>query len=408
MAVWIGKQKHIQGNTPVLKQVPLPHSSYILGRAWLICILLTLAACNPTMPPLPATSTAPPLEIAVLSPTSGEFLPAGRRLRHGIEMAFDAWNSRSDPTGPRLSWRLYDTDCTFATGQQAAQQAIADGHQFILGPICSEAAIAAAAEAETAGVVLIAPASPHPLVTMNPQGQPRPTVFRAVFTPDFQGQMAATFAIGEVSATKAAIFIVPGDDYGLALARAFADRFTNDGKLVYQTEVIADNTANLLAAQQAGAELIYLPAEPATANQVVGQLRDAGLNDNLSLVGDDRWDSSQLDRSLAEGSYFPRQFSLDGDNPAVAAWAESYKSIYAIEPDALAALGFDSATMLAQAIDQAGSTAPVAVAEAMARTQFSGVTGTISFNPEHNPRQSIRFVRIMEGQLQPLITHFPK
>jgi branched-chain amino acid transport system substrate-binding protein len=364
------------------------------------CLLFILPACqSAAMPPLPVTPNTPALEIAVLSPTCGEFQPLGQPMRNGIELALDEWDQQGGAAGQRLTWRLYDTGCTFAEGQQAARQAIAEGHQFMLGPLCTEAAIAAAAEAEAAGVVLIAPASPQPLVTVNPQGQPRPTVFGMVVTPDTQGKQAATFAIDELGTATAAILTPPNDDYSLALAQAFARQFIAlGGQLVYQAELAADNSAPLLAAQHAGAALIYLPAAPATANEVLSHRQGV----TLPVLGDDRWDSSQLDRALAEGSYFPRHVNLTGSNPNFAAWAKSYQAIYATAPGPLAALGFESAQVLAQAINQSGRVVPLTVAKTLARHPFNGLAGEITFTPVHNRRTVMSFVQVKAGQLQPL------
>jgi branched-chain amino acid transport system substrate-binding protein len=361
------------------------------------------------MPTLPTTPAEPVLPIALLMPASGELATFGRMMGNGAIMAFDEWNERG-LLGYRLEWTIYNTDCTFDTAQEAAQQAIDDGHHFVIGPLCSEAAIAAAAVADSANALMISPTAMHPLVTVDSQGRTRPPVFRVSYTPALQGQAAAYFALNALKASNVALLTNSSDDYATKLTDTFARDFSAaGGQIVYQGTYPPGNTDftdALMAIHQSGAELIYLPAMPSIANQVARQLNELGLSNasgtaetNLTLLGSDGLESNELDLVATAGTYFAVHFTSEDNRPSVQGWAEAYKSTYAIEPDTLAALGYDAANILTSAIQQAGTFETTAVARTLEQNTFSGVTGEISFDHYHNPIKPVPFVQVQDERL---------
>jgi len=369
--------------------------------AFALAISLLAAQCHtPPTPPLPTTPNGPALRIALLSPNSGEMATFGRMTRNGSIMVFDKWNENGGVLGHHIDWAIYDTNCDFDTAREAARQAIADGHSFIIGPTCSEAAIAAATIAEAEQVLMISPTATHPLVTVDGQGQTRPSVFRAGYAWPWQAQAAARFVLDDLQATQAAILTTPNDDYGAILADAFTQTFSaQGGEIVWQGNVAPGDPAladKLTAIGQSGAAVIYLPVEATVANQVGSQLNAMGLN-NITLIGSDSWEAAELDLAAANNSYFTTHFAPD--NPAVREWANAYKSGFAIEPDTLAALGYDAAGLLLTAIEQAESLDPAAVIEILETNDFAGITGPIHFDAQHNPIKPVPVVYINQEKM---------
>jgi branched-chain amino acid transport system substrate-binding protein len=370
------------------------------------CNLAELMVKN-NYPPLPLPPTGPTLRVALLLPTTGELAPFGRAMRNGAILAFDQWNSHGGVLGQPIEWTIYEATCDFETAQQAAQQALSDGIQFMIGPLCSEAAIAAASviEARADTALLLAPTATHPLVTVAGPGQTRSTVFQASYGFTFQGRAVARFAFETLKARRAAILLNPGDDYSAALSSAFAAEFAGQGgKIVYQVTYTAadtDFTAALQATAAAKATVLYLPGAVPEVNRVAGQLnqlRSAGPA-NLTLLGSDSWAGAELDLTATTGSYFPVHFFLEDQRPAVQQWAESYKASYAVAPDTLAALSYDAAALLMTAIQQTGAVEVKKVAQTLEQGRFEGVTGPIKFDSRHNPLKPVPIVQVKAGQL---------
>lgn len=371
-----------------------------------------LAQCNlpgtagqNSQPPLPVPPNGPVLRLALLSPTSGELATFGRALRSGSILAFDQWNAQGGVLGRRIEWAIYEADCDFEQARQAVQQILNADLDFIIGPLCSEAAIAAAEAVEVKGALLIAPAATHPLVTVEGQDQTRPTVFRISPVFQAQGQAAARFAIETLKVRRAAFLVDPGDDYSTALVESFAAEFAAlGGQVVYQaryTPAEVDFTPALQAASAAEADLLYLPAPVSVVNRIAGQVSQLSQSGppRLMLLGSDSWHSANLDLAVAADSYFTTHFFLDDQRPQTQQWAETYKASYAVAPDTLAALGYDAANTLLEAIRQAGTLDIQPVAEALAQGRFESVAGPLTFDLQHNPLRLVPVVQVKEGRI---------
>jgi branched-chain amino acid transport system substrate-binding protein len=76
-----------------------------------------------------------------------------------------------------------------------------------------------------------------------------------------------------------------------------------------------------------------------------------------------------------------------------------YRAKYGALPDALAALWYDGARLLAQAVERAGSTDTAKIRDALAATRdFEGVTGRISIDQDRNASKPGVILKIDNGQ----------
>ncbi|HXV97459.1 MAG TPA: ABC transporter substrate-binding protein, partial [Anaerolineae bacterium] len=187
-----------------------------------------------------------------------------------------------------------------------------------------------------------------------------------------------------------------------ALAGAFSTEFAaQGGQIVYRAPYAPtepDFPQILQAIGEAEAEVIYLPAAAPVVNRVAGQLGRSNPN-GLILLGSDSWDSAELDLAAAAGSYFTLHFFLEDNRLLTQQWADAYKAAYAVEPDTLAALGYEAAIILLTAIQQAGGFEIETVAKTLEQGRFEGMTGSINFDPQHNPIKPVPVVQIKAGRI---------
>jgi branched-chain amino acid transport system substrate-binding protein len=100
-----------------------------------------------------------------------------------------------------------------------------------------------------------------------------------------------------------------------------------------------------------------------------------------------------------EGTYFANHYSPDVDRPASREFIAKYKKKFNSQVDAAAALTYDSVYLLVNAIERAGKADPKAIRDALAATKdFSGVTGTISYNGSGDPVKGALIIRIENGK----------
>jgi branched-chain amino acid transport system substrate-binding protein len=100
-----------------------------------------------------------------------------------------------------------------------------------------------------------------------------------------------------------------------------------------------------------------------------------------------------------EGTYFSTHYSPDNPSAEVQNFNRRYSARWGAVPDAWAALGYDSAMVLADAIRRAGSAEPAKIRDALAATKdFPAVTGRITMDAHRNPSKSAVILTIKDGK----------
>ena len=78
----------------------------------------------------------------------------------------------------------------------------------------------------------------------------------------------------------------------------------------------------------------------------------------------------------------------------------AYKSKYNEDPTAFSALGYDSVYLIKQAVEAAGTKDKAAVVRALEGIQFAGVTGSFTFDDQHNLVKTVSFIQIKDGKYE--------
>src|SRR4029077_1538586 len=119
-------------------------------------------------------------------------------------------------------------------------------------------------------------------------------------------------------------------------------------------------------------------------------------------VGGDGWDSFVLAKDAGEemdGAFFTSHFAPDIPLPASQSFVKAFRERFKHDPSALAAMGYDAAKLLADAIGRAKADTPDAIREAISETKgFPGATGSITINAERNADKPVVMVQIKDKQ----------
>jgi branched-chain amino acid transport system substrate-binding protein len=109
---------------------------------------------------------------------------------------------------------------------------------------------------------------------------------------------------------------------------------------------------------------------------------------NQPLLGGDGWDSPELWKlggDALKNAYISNHYSADNPAPEIQNFVKNYTAKFGAAPDSLAALAYDAAKVLADAIKRAGGTDSVKLKDAINSTKgFAGVTGTITLDASRN------------------------
>jgi len=204
---------------------------------------------------------------------------------------------------------------------------------------------------------------------------------------------------------KAVVIYDSGSDYAIGLYNTFSEKFTALGGTIVAAEAYIDSdtdfSAILTKINGEDFDVIYIPGYYNQAGLIIKQARELGIM--VPIVGPDGFDSPTL-VDLAGASnlndvYFTTAYSNLSTDPDQAAFIEAYKAKYGKEPNMFAALGYDATNLLLAAIQQAGSSDPAAVQQALLNISgFKGVTGTITFDEYHNPIKPVLMVKLVNGE----------
>jgi len=175
------------------------------------------------------------------------------------------------------------------------------------------------------------------------------------------------------------------------------------GRIVMKQSYIQgdkDFAAQLVAIRSSRPDVVFVPGYYNEAGPIAKQAKRIGLN--KPLLGGDGWVSQQLwylGGSALNGSYITSQYAVDNPVPANKEFVARYKAHYeGLEPDALAALGYDALKLLADALERAGTTNGPALREALAETKsFEGVTGRITMDENRNASRAV-ILKLQNGK----------
>lgn len=348
-----------------------------------------------------------PIKVGVNYELSGGVATYGTHTKNGIELAIEEINAAGGVLGGRmLQPIILDNKSDNAESLSVATRLIADeGVVAHLGPATTGNTLAAIPVAMEYKVPLLTTSATNPDVTVDPQtGQTREYIFRTCFIDPPQAMVAADFIFNELGLKKAAVYYDNTNDYSKGLSKVFKDEFEKLGGTVVAEEGYVDTDKEfrptLTKFRDAGAEVVYLPGYYQQAALIVSQARELGLN--VPFVGADGWDSPDLVKiagaEALNNTFFTNHYSSQDPSPKVQKFVEAYKAKYGDAPDSFAALGYDAAYLLADAINRAGSADPEAIKNALAATKdFEAVTGTMSFDEFHNPVKEIAIIEMVDG-----------
>ena len=216
----------------------------------------------------------------------------------------------------------------------------------------------------------------------------------------------AKFAKDTLKIRRVAVLTSVSSAYSVGLAKYFNERFAADGGVVAveqkYTEGDKDFNAQLTAIKAAGVEGVFVPGYYTEAALICKQARELGIDgarSSAATAGRPR-SSSRSAAQAVEGCYYSTHYSPQVDAPEVRAFVARFQARFGGEtPDAMAALGYDSAGVMVDAIRRAGSTDGPAVRDALAATRdFRGVTGTTTMDEDRNASKAAFVIMVRDGK----------
>jgi len=392
--VMLLKTRKIKGGILVSKK-----SLMLIGVAIVMTMLAVMVAgCG-------GSSESQDIKIGGDFEMSGGSATFGQSSVNGAKLAFKQVNAAGGLLGKQITFIPADNKGEPSESTNAMTKLVTqDKVVAVLGCVASSDTLAAVPVATQYKVPLLSPTSTNPKVTVT-DGKVNDFVFRACFIDPFQGTVMANFASKTLNAKTAAIYIDNSADYAKGLAEFFEKAFVASGGTIVAKEAYlqkdTDFKATLTKIKATNPDVIFIPGYYGEVGLIAKQGRELGIT--VPLLGGDGWDSSKLveiaGKEALNSTYFSNHYSPEDKDPKVVKFVDEYKAEYGGQsPDALAALGYDAAMMLVDAIKRANSADPEKIKEALAQTKgFQAVSGQITLNETHDPVKSAVVIEMKDG-----------
>jgi branched-chain amino acid transport system substrate-binding protein len=344
------------------------------------CLSLTISGCQ--------NGGGDEILIGHYGSLTGSQATFGISTDNGIKMAIEELNAAGGINGRKVKLVTYDDKGEAREASTAVTRLVTkDGVVAVIGEVASGLSLAAAPICQEGGVPMISPSSTNPKVT-----KVGDMIFRVCFIDPFQGKVCAKFAREHESlkASKAAIVTDQGSPYSVGLEEEFEKSFVALGGTVVSKQTYQagdqDYSAQLTSIRAAEPDVIFVPGYYTEVASMILQARKLGMTQ--PFVGADGWDSAKLGEIAGDainGCFYSNHYSQEDPSPKIQDFIAKYKAKHNEIPDALAALGHDSAMILFDAMKKAGSLEGAAIAAELAKTKdFDGITGKISIDAERN------------------------
>ena len=306
-----------------------------------------------------ADASAETFKIGGIGPITGAGAVYGIAVKNGAELAIKEINEGGGINGYQIEYNFQDDELDNEKSVNAYNTLKDWGMNMLVGSVTSGCCVAVAAESKNDNMFQITPSgSSVDCIEGNDN------VFQVCFTDPNQGVGAADY-IGENSlASKVAVIYDSSDVYSSGIYAKFKEEAaTQNFEIVSEEAFTADNktdfSVQLAKAQEAGAELVFLPIYYTEASLILKQADSMGYAPKF--FGCDGLDGilgvENFDTSLAEGVMLLTPFAADAQDDLTKKFVSAYETAYNDTPNQFAADAYDAVYAIKAAAEK-GDVAP--------------------------------------------------
>lgn len=379
----------------------LSRRALLLGGLGAPAVLSACAGLDSVMPPSgadKAPQTGPgamtgdvlgngPVRVALILPlshSSGQ--AAAASLKNAAAMAM------SDFGRSNLTIFVKDDKGTPEGARAAAQEALSEGAELILGPLFAASVSAAAQVTRAAGKNMIAFSSDA--------GVAQRGVYLLSFLPQADVQRVVGFAASRGKKTFAAL--LPQNAYSNVAEAELMQAASGGGRRVSMVQRYqSGNKGSIDAAlqQMAGAlaqsDTLFLAEGAEGIGLVIQSLQGAGVMGKVQIISTGLWDQRAVHATPGlDGAWFAAP-----DSARFNALAGRYQSQFGAAPTRIATLGYDSVTLI-NALTQNYGTQRFSEATLTNPSGFSGQDGVFRFRTDGRNERGLAVYEIRGGSAQ--------
>ena len=365
------------------------------ASAWLAALasIALLAGCSGMgdlgSGPAPNTPAQPSgnigegkVKAALILPLSatGNAAVAAQSMRNAAEMALAEFNN------PDIQLLVKDDGGNAAGAQQAAQQALDEGAEIILGPLFALTVSPVGRVARSRGIPVIAFSTDTNVAARG--------VYLLSFLPETDVERIIGYAAGQGRRSFAAL--VPDNAYGSVAEAAFKQAVARRGGRVVALERYPLDRGQMqgpvrtVAQAARGADAIFIPDGADAVPNVVQVLIANGVDTKrVQLLGTGLWEDAQIfSNPQLDGAWY-----AGPDSNGFRGFSGRYRSRYGRDPVRTASLAYDAVALVAALVKTQGKQR--FSEEVLTNgSGFTGIDGLFRFRPDGTNQRGLAVLRV--------------
>jgi len=342
----------------------------------------------------PPTMGAGQIKVALILPLSGSAASVAASMRNAAQMALEEFKN------PNIQLLVKDDGGQPQAAQAAAQQALDEGAEMILGPLFAQSVSAVGQLARARGVPVIAFSTDASVAAHG--------VYLLSFLPESDVRRIIDYAASRGKRSMAAL--LPDNAYGAVVEAALQQEAARRGVRLITLEKYPADPARMTDAVKRVAQVanrvdsIFIPDSADTVPQVAQQLAANGVNlKRVQLLGTGPWDDRRIfaDTQLEGGWYA-------GPDPAgFRNFSNRYRTRFGQDPVRAAALAYDAVALVAALVKTQGAQR---FSEAVLTNSsgFAGIDGIFRFRPDGINERGLAVLRVVPNGPPQVISPAPR
>ena len=337
---------------------------------------------QPAPAPLPGNGQ---VRVALILPLSaqGNAGVAAQSMKNAAEMALAEFKQ------PNVQLLVKDDAGNPQTAQAAAQQAVAEGAEIIVGPLFAQSVSAVAGVARPRAIPIMAFSTDASVASRG--------VYLLSFLPESDVRRIVEYSVARGKRSIAAL--LPDTAYGSVVEAALQQEAARRGARVVALEKYQATPGGMaegarrLAGSINRADALFIPDGADVLPQLAQQLASAGVNlKRVQLLGSGLWDDPRvMSDAQLEGGWFaaPEQAGYRD-------FVTRYRKRFGQEPVRTATLAYDAVALVAALVKTQGAQR-FTDAVLTNPSGFAGIDGVFRFRPDGTNERGLAVLRVAPG-----------
>lgn len=345
-----------------------------------------------------------PIKIGVVQPLTGWASLDGLGVVAGLKIAAERINKKGGVLGRPLKLIIEDGKANPVESVNAIQKLInRDRVPAIIGCWASSATLATMPIVKRKRIPMLVETSTAPMIT----DQKNKWVFRFTSHNDIDGELMAKYLVPKLGFKKSA-YLAVNNDWGRSMAKAVSTIMKKTGGKVIMVEYASGKETNftpmLTRIKNSDADSLFITTSYSGIALIMKQYHELGMKKRVFITsGLSAERLMQMAGAKAmEGVYFFERYVPTSPPPGKEkenAWLiKTYKKR---QPKGIADMylvfGYDAVHIMADAIRRAGKVNSKAIRDALAKTNYRGLSGLVKFDRNNHSQPRCQITQIQKG-----------